>query len=411
MAQREPLALIAELLQRMNEQPSVQIAPSHDSIVAVFEGDSTKAAEWLKALQQAKSVQKWTDQLALSVALDKLRGPAKSWYLAKADTITDWTTFVEKFKRSFVSAESSIDLYERLRQRKQREPEDVMTYFFDNLQMCKKLNFDLELTKHHILTGLAHNSVSEALLPVKHADEDELLDDLRKFEQLHRARRSTKPPVARHQTPTTADGDKTRKGPRCYNCQQYGHIAKNCNSAIESDPKAKPKLAVASKKVENQVSTGKPSNGNYLVSSRAQEQTVSSCSDSCVVRFDDSCVKALIDTGASRSLIKHQLVERLGKPIYTAQNANIKLYGIGGEERALGVTTCEVEIDSCKFEDVELIVVNNSCISDYDALIGTDIIDRERNVLIRHAGQSRLLSGVEKVPQLSVGKFMGPTVL
>ncbi|KAL7304360.1 hypothetical protein TKK_0003160 [Trichogramma kaykai] len=145
-------------------------------------------------------------------------------------------------------------------ERVQRKDEPIQQYFQNKVKLCADLRLSTEEMKEQVLVGLWSRDLFNAMSARTHVDVDALLHDMLDYEYRVRQRpecmrtsQSSSNSSSKKQqsgaddkvstekkVPRTGDRVKqpmrNEKGEfRCYNCQEYGHMSKDC-----SKPRADP---------------------------------------------------------------------------------------------------------------------------------------------------------------------------
>src|SRR5690606_33561775 len=108
------------------------------------------AQAWLDDFKLSMQVQRWTDELALDIIRQKLKGAARKWFdLFRADFV-DLNTFETEFTSTFIAEDNEIDKYERMRQRVQGTHENLLEYIFDKIQLCNALKLKFATIREQV---------------------------------------------------------------------------------------------------------------------------------------------------------------------------------------------------------------------------------------------------------------------
>lgn len=237
-------------------------------------------------------------------------------------------------------------------------------------------------TKEQVLIGLWSRDLCNAMASRVHANVDQLLHDMIEFERMNsqraerirgsreeknEARRFTKNSTDQLKTEDTPSTSTTTKNndkrppirnangePKCYNCNKYGHISKNCPEPpkIETCSKCNeqghtqrhcPNVKSPPKKDINQVS-------NENVDHTIQKYIK-------VALVDNNKLIALIDPGAAECTTKSSLISKLGLEFHEEQ---IILKSFGPQHfvtNCPGFAFASVSLDGIVVPSVRLIVV------------------------------------------------------
>lgn len=171
-----------------------------------FRGRETpvEAEDWLLGIKGLTTVNKWQFQYTLQYLRMQLEAAAKDWFVGR--TFRDWDEFEQKFRKTFVRTSCASDRLDLMRARKQGRSEALMDYFQPKVRMCRELAMSFEVTKDYVLRGLFMRNLALYAVGRKHADDDDLLDDLLGWERmnsLHQAASNSEPPVEKSKPRTT----------------------------------------------------------------------------------------------------------------------------------------------------------------------------------------------------------------
>jgi hypothetical protein len=244
-----------------NRQTTKSFVSNHLQFIQNFDGetgDTGVADEWLSALCTAAQLNNWPDTYTMEAARSNLKGPAKQWYLSHMADLRSFLDFKKIFKVTFTSEESITNIWKKMNDRVQGERESVFSYNHEKVRLCRKLKLNDDETKKMVCVGLRSRELVTALLSSSRNTEPELLADLRMFlevqaERSGRVHHMRPKGTVKLSTVSTASNrwPKTKPNehgnssspmvftknsnfkskeysPKCYNCQLYGHIARDC---------------------------------------------------------------------------------------------------------------------------------------------------------------------------------------
>lgn len=247
--------LMTQLAQRMETQaqPTMthQVMPDLSQGISTYDGEryGSVAREWITKIRSSGALHRWTDAVKLETARMNLRGAARAWYDARELELQTWPAFEAAFEKTFDKKLSTTELWEKMRARVQNHKEGLSSYFHDKNRMCKDVGLNFIEAKEQIITGLARMEVKSALLTKMHADADELLHDILALERIHdqgatkKMAAVIKPNVTETvQLTRNEPHTRHRKAPRwnengqpkCFNCNLYGHISRECEKPKRS---------------------------------------------------------------------------------------------------------------------------------------------------------------------------------
>lgn len=150
--------------------------------------ESGYAKDWLKDIERMVLLHRWPEAINLETARTHLVGAASAWYKGRRDEIRTWEEFVTKFKKTFMTETTLTERWNALNQRVQKTNESTQVYFHDKMKLCHDLNLTFAEKKEQLVVGLWSRELCSQLLAKTHEDEDELLQDVRRFERVTLAR-------------------------------------------------------------------------------------------------------------------------------------------------------------------------------------------------------------------------------
>ncbi|XP_018566986.2 uncharacterized protein LOC108907688 [Anoplophora glabripennis] len=221
------------------------VMPDFSKTIEDFTGESgpQDAKLWLKQLETTANLHSWPQAFVFETARSHLCGAAKFWYRGRND-ITDWTKFKTAFANTFLMSKSKTELWKEMQSRIQGIKENVSVYFHEKITLCRELNLDFEETKEQVVIGLWSKELANFLITKVHKDENELFKDILHYERIKSARvervhernskinnESSVPDTMKEYVnkKNLRPPLKNEKGEmKCYNCDEYGHIAKQC---------------------------------------------------------------------------------------------------------------------------------------------------------------------------------------
>jgi len=255
--------LVDKLMGQNNQNylTTTSFVPNYLQLIQNFDGktdDTGVADEWLSALCTDAKLNNWPDTYSMEAARSNLSGPAKQWYLSHMADLKNFDDFRKLFKVTFTSEESITNIWKRMYDRVQGEKESVFNYYHEKVRLCRKLKLNEDETKKMVCVGLRSRDLVTALLSSSRNTEPELLADIRMFMEVqaeHSGRVDhtrpkeivVKPSTTSttnnkwHKTKSNEQGNlnisteptKTKNfkpkeySPKCYNCQLFGHIARD----------------------------------------------------------------------------------------------------------------------------------------------------------------------------------------
>lgn len=381
--------LITELLVERNKPAGAvstfQIMPDLSKAIRDFtaEGDSALASDWLENLNRTATLHKWPPEFKLETANSHLAGPALDWFRSRRSRIKSWEDFETRFRRSFVSQTNAAERYERMKERIQQRNETTTAYFHAKVRLCTEARLDFQETREQVLVGLRSSSLCSMLMGRTHDDEDDLLHDIEEYERVDRQRQerlevakaSKKEEFVQGQDPGQTDRKKSTGPPtkdtrpplkndkgelKCYNCNNYGHIARDC-----AEPRRELKCLRCRKSGHTQRHCKEEANlvANFEGKGHGPPLKL-------VVVDDKAKVVGLVDTGSSSCIMRASAASRCGAVL---EESDMPLYGFGSVStpaaRTLGSFSADLEIDGVTVKMVPILVVADE-VQSVDLLVG-----------------------------------------
>lgn len=230
----QPQASSSDNIKNFNIMPD--LSKTIDNFSA--EGDLKNADTWIRSLKNTAKLHSWPDAFIFQTAQSHLEGAAKCWFNGRRNNIEDWATFEKAFRKTFILEDSRNDLWTRMNSRRQVINESISSYFHEKVSLCKSLNLAFSEIKEQVAIGLLSDELSTFVLSKKHADEDDLYQDIMSYERVHKARAKPerrfekkpfdKPKVFQKKESTPRSSTQFTQKFRCYNCNEGGHVAASC---------------------------------------------------------------------------------------------------------------------------------------------------------------------------------------
>lgn len=406
--------MMAELLRSMStttRDTNYNIMPDLSQRFSPYDGTTgaVGARDFLRTLNGMKTRQHWSDDIALEVASMNLTGGARDWYRMYAEEITTFDQFTTKFKNTFIVNESAGQRWEEMQKIIQGKDEDVTKYFYAKAKKCARLDLSFEDTKEQILIGLRSKDVYDAMAAKEHADLTHLYhsiirDMTTRSQRVQRIKTTTERPTTltaqrprgtyasaatQHNTEisTSASREATGQGavgtksspprprslPRfnqegeakCYNCNNYGHIAKDCDQPV------KPRNC---KTCDKRHLPGECDRGSLNINCvmTTAEDTVRKYVKP--VKLGDAEVTGLIDPGSAACTVKATAILRYG---WEMIKQPLHLRSFGPEEYQVfspGIIKQDVTVEGVTVKQIPFRVVPDDAQAT-DVLIGRPFTD------------------------------------
>ncbi|KAL7299822.1 hypothetical protein TKK_0007564 [Trichogramma kaykai] len=268
--------------------------------------------------------------------------------------------------------------------RVQQKGEKISTYFHEKMKLCDEVHMKFDDAREQIIIGLWSRELRNVVAPRNHMDDDELLHDLKKQQRIisqsydkknlksDYSSRATSPEeksdVNERKKSPTRNSDKdsrsrnsARKAParnekgelKCYSCNYYGHISKDC-----------PTKTNEKKNIQSTLSKSTPP--AQPKDNRVIAKIDSATADAALKYFKDAEldgqeIKAFIDQGSSDCIIKASSALQLGLRLIKDK---LKLRCYGPKEHqinTIGFVNCSLSINGVKADNVPVRVVLDDC--------------------------------------------------
>ncbi|XP_046868504.1 uncharacterized protein LOC124461137 [Drosophila willistoni] len=237
--------------QSMGQRISPRDYKSNTSIKDVIgmlpEFDPIKGAvnsqQFLDKVEQLQIVYEWRDATILFAVQQKLRGVAKDW-LDSQRLYQTWSQFKDALLKDFPSVVNISDVYRQMMRRKRKHNETLIEYFYSMMAIGRKGNIDDKSINSYIINGLNQQESTKALLAMNLCTCAELFRSLENMNSSSVWQSYRTAEYASSDTAKTMEvnKDNNAKGPKCFNCNNIGHIAAKC--PVESK---KPRCSFCSK--------------------------------------------------------------------------------------------------------------------------------------------------------------------
>lgn len=393
-----------------------RILPDVGTSIWSFTGheSSSRAEDWISSVDALAQISQWPLQHRLLYVRSYVTEAARSWFLL--EEFSDWTAFVQSFRRTFVRTLRKADLWRELESRVQGPNEPTIDYFYAKIGLCRSLDLSFLDTREYVLEGLRSQPLTDWVYCRQHTTREDLLSDIQdwermrakrkeKFESLNsstnksrlakqksaddpiRSNTSSATTIASPKVTTgatakphtsssasTSSSTKDRPLVYCYNCRGAGHISKDCPkprrpvkcSNCHSDQHTRGRCPTAD---SDRTDTASTADQAY----RADATTVSANQTNPFIKtvyVNGQAVNGLIDTGSSAVLIRSSIARACGLVI---RNTVCPLYTVGNavepSTMTIGEGDADVIIDDVLAADHPLKVVSDHSLP-VDVLVG-----------------------------------------
>jgi len=226
--------------------PKIQVRTAR-YYISEFDPDINDFGAWCDEVEEAKTLNDWTDRECLSRVASNLRGASRSWLRDWVIKDRSWSKFVEDFG---ALCPREIDEAEILAKVMGYRSEDFPTYAEYARKTIMKLNI---ITKLHedikmaiLLRGITDPQVKASAANAGLTSAN-AVEHLRKYAKpkISAPTRTYRPAEPSKPRPPKRNQERTNNNMFCFGCGQPGHKKANCfkkrcwNDANESDSRPK----------------------------------------------------------------------------------------------------------------------------------------------------------------------------
>lgn len=392
----------ATMLQMITSQndtsKNFSIMPDLSKSINDFNGENgvLKAKHWIEQIENTAMLHSWPESFTFETARIHLKGAAYHWFRGKGNEILTWVDFKNAFKKTFLHEKSLTYSWKEMQSRVQAQKENISSYFHEKVRLCKELNLSFAEIKEQTAIGLWSRELSTLIMAKHHYDEDEMYKDILAYERVNAARsdriEKNKPVTHKHTeiNKTELNGtvkrevNETRTGrvPRtlpiknekgewkCFNCNKYGHIAKDCTE---------PKREVICRNcgIAGHIQ-------RYCKGSKGSVNTIEQFKQSDdvkptvakyikMVKLNGKPFSCLVDPGSSECTIKATAVIT-GNFKVDNDTATLKGFGNSNYVTSCGTVTVQINLDGVVANNSKLRIVPDD-VQPKDVIIGRTFTD------------------------------------
>lgn len=355
------------------------------------------AEEWLHSIDVTAKLHYWPAEYKLEVARANLSGKAKNWYLANQTCLSDWDKFDSLFKEIFMSQVGLAERWKHMTSRVQIKGETVFAFVHDKIKLCHGLGLSPAETKKMICVGLHSKALCNNLLSDPHTSIPLLLADIREFEEVMNERNSrfptsktshmSKPSNFSHNKPSKqevpidkhASITEAPTGRRCYNCNGFGHINRECPKRKRPFKCTECGIGGHTKKYCKQSDQNTPA-VSFINTTTAKYKYIAPIKiNGCM-----EITYGLIDTGCDICLIKSSVAKKFNLSVNPTSKL-LTVYGNTKSNVVCGITHAKLNIDSVT-EEIELWVVSDGA-QENDLIVGRSFTDKDNVTFVKTSNE------------------------
>uniref|UniRef100_A0A6G1SP10 RNA-directed DNA polymerase n=2 Tax=Aceria tosichella TaxID=561515 RepID=A0A6G1SP10_9ACAR len=411
----KPSAIVQTLQQVQLQHVSIMVPPK-------FDGNTSDAIMWLIDYKEIVTINKWTEDDSLNYVRQSLVSAAKAWYRSiwfetKPET---WQVFENEFKQAFLRDDSSDSLRARLRRLKQTREMDPMTYYFKTMELCAMV--DRNMSERDRIDHVIDNLLPDVRSAIRMRDPSSIIELQRAIklwmadhphDSSNQFNKSKKPNDDRR----SQDKSKLQHPKEehwCANCGKKGHFPRECpqpynhdavvkrreewrknppfkNRNIESNFRGKAqalstdeanRLEFSEETVEFGLDKcsepDRDSIGviNYqLISNSVTGVEPRKRPSSITCKINGQQVNAILDTGATLSVVPLSLVKETKTPIFKWRGKSLGLAN-GGTQTPVGWCEANVDYDNRTYS-IHAVVLQHAP----DILLGDDYITKSKMII------------------------------
>ena len=399
---------------------------------------------FLDSLENVRLLHNWPSEVTIRIAKSKMKGVALDWQRTKEiSAIKDYEAWLIQFKKRFKRQLTLQEWTEKVQARTQQTNEHIADYMLSKMAIIdhrpKGTSISLESINIYLITGV-RSDVTRQLLRgyFQHSkcSTAELIDYATEIEadKISRPRvqvdesviRTPNSQVLPEKIAQAASGSsanpisfKTEKskfqerkgiGLRCYRCQKWDHLVKDCP---EPDNRTPEQIELARQKREKNLKIRQayanqqkvqegdklPKIGLCIIESKHRTRAMIS------MKLEDVPVTALRDGGADISVLRREEVEQAGLKIVQKPPLEVEVFQRRATITNFVSATISTDKYSCRMDNIP--VMNNMGCA---LLLGNDWVDAcELNVgrvvkngrlysVFEHRADSRMGDLVPDIP-------------
>lgn len=400
---------------RREQRPKMGMSVK-DADITEFNPLNDDINEWLAKIDEHAGIYMWDDLHTCHLAINKLKGPAETWYKSLPSIPKTWSEWKLLLTNIFPSTRDLHTLMAEMLALCPKPNQSLFEYCFEKLAVIRKMKLNLNGSDevNLIVGGLNNHAIKFAVKAANIDDPSKLAAYLKAFEPLTSvvgamdAKREknlvTNTTYSKNRHSQSGDGyrQRNRDAILCFMCHQPGHKQINCpQHSNQGDKQAYCNYCrrkghhignCFKKNKRNDDRAQAPSNNTELKGNK-RVFLVSKCGEKNKfyksLLIDKSTERCFIDFGSECSLITYELAKRL-KLNLTELSNDIILTVFGGSEIPVSrKVTCSVTIDEVKLS-IDLLVVEK-CIPGVDIVVGQNFTEDPR-IKYQRVGSALLFS-------------------
>lgn len=347
-----------------------------DESFARFHGNKNESAKrWLTDFEEFADTLNWSDIEKVLYAKRLLKGEARL-FIDKDLKPRKWSKFKKGLIREFDPKVNSATVHKQLAMRKKKESESFRQYMYDMIDIASQADLDDEAVILYIVDGICDSKPNKAILYECRTIERlkrkmKIYEMMQPADQAATASSNTKKESNNSSSSRSNNnnnkrvdeknerrhcfscGDKTHekhecpnaaKGPKCFKCNSFGHISRECTEK---------KIVQPEEAAANVILCG-ASNRMYKT-----------------VKLNGIEFQGLIDTGSDVTIIKQKVFTQ--HKVGHSERCDMVLRGLQSKTTVVGVFGAIVEIDSEEY-DVRCHIFDGDMFP--DLIIGRNVLEQ-----------------------------------
>ncbi|KAG0426410.1 hypothetical protein HPB47_026477 [Ixodes persulcatus] len=316
---------------------------------------------WIRKVDELSAIYSWTEIQTACFALTKLEGIAKTWYDGLVSVQRSWLEWKLELKKAFPPVVNLQRRHQEMEARRKLQNETVEQYFHEKLSLARLCQLPEDQIVDYVITGISDEALVRSLSVVKFSTPEDLLECLKRLddrltavgEASHRSNAATSSRAGKSRSPSdrNADGLPKRRPPfnsngepRCFNCDEYGHLSLNCSKPNKREHCSE--CHRTGHKTADCRSSGRGSvsveNHHIENKEKVNAQNEKYFQDALV---DGKLVRAYVDLGSQCVTLRKVDADNLGIS-YNQPSRGCKIGGYGfGHVLPCGITEASVTVD------------------------------------------------------------------